>query len=96
MEIKNAIIHNVEKELKGHAKIQYSEHTSNLKDEKCLSLFKELYTFFSKTIKYGIFSTKENTIFHQKFDDYLEQLDKTGKNFFYKRQNYANKRSNTH
>jgi len=75
MEIKNAIIHNVEKELKGHAKIQYSEHTSNLKDEKCLSLFKELYTFFSKTIKYGIFSTKENTIFHQKFDDYLEQLN---------------------
>lgn len=58
MEIKNAIIHNVEKELKGHAKIQYSEHTSNLKDEKCLSLFKELYTFFFKNYQIWNFFDK--------------------------------------
>ena len=71
MEIKNAIIHNVRKELKCVATIEYSKETLNLRDEKCLSLFEELYTFFSKSLKYGIFSSKEDTVFHEKFNDYL-------------------------
>lgn len=71
MKIKNAIIHNVKKEIKGDADIEYSENTLNLQDKKCLSLFEELYTFFSKSIKYGVFSLNENTIFHQNFDHYL-------------------------
>ena len=39
VEIKNAIIHNVRKELKCDATIEYSKETLNLRDEKCLSLF---------------------------------------------------------
>ena len=76
MEIKNAIIHNVRKELKCDATIEYSKETLNLRDEKCLSLFEELYTFFSKSLKYGIFSSKEDTVFHEKFNDYLNSTKK--------------------
>ena len=75
MEIKNAIIHNVQKEIKGIASIEYSVQTLDLQDKKCLSLLEELYSFFSKSIKYGIFSPKEDTIFHQKFDNYLKNKD---------------------
>jgi len=71
MKLKNAIIHNVKKELKGDADIEYSENTLNLQDRKCLSLFEELYAFFSKNIKYGIFSSNEGSVFHQNFDNYL-------------------------
>lgn len=71
MEITNAIIHNVKKELNGDATIEYSKQKLNLKDEKCQSLFKELYTFFSKSVKYGIFSSKEDAVFRQKFDAFL-------------------------
>lgn len=76
MEIKNAIIHNVRKELKGDAIIEYSRETLNLRDKKCQSLFEELYTFFSKSLKYGIFSSKEDTLFHKKFNDYLNSTKK--------------------
>lgn len=76
MEIQNAIIHNVRKELKCDATIEYSKETLNLRDEKCLSLFEELYTFFSKSLKYGIFSSKEDTVFHEKFNDYLNSTKK--------------------
>ncbi len=76
MEIKNAIIHNVRKELKGDASIEFSKKTLNLRDKKCQSLFEELYTFFSKSLKYGIFSSKEDTVFHEKFSDYLNSRKK--------------------
>ncbi len=76
MEITNAIIHNVKKELKGDAIIEYSKQTLNLKDKKCQSLFEELYAFFSKSIKYGVFSSKEDTVFHQNFDEYLNSQRK--------------------
>lgn len=71
MKIKNVIIHNLRKEGKGSATIDYSAKSLDLHDKKCQSLIEELYSFFSKSIKYGIFSSDEETIFHTKFDDYL-------------------------
>lgn len=73
MEINNVIIHNMKKEIKGTANIEYSTKTLDLKDKKCQSLLEELYSFFSKSIKYGIFSLSENTSFHQEFDNYLNK-----------------------
>lgn len=71
METKNIIIHNLKKDIKGTANIEYSTQTLDLKDKKCQSLLEELYSFFSKSIKYGIFSSNGNTVFHQEFDNYL-------------------------
>ena len=77
MIIKNAIIHNMKKEIKGIAEIDYSATSLNLADKKSQSLLDELYSFFSKSIKYGIFSSDNHTIFHDKFDEYLldESID---------------------
>ena len=71
MIIKNAIIHNIKKEIKGLAEIDYSTTSLNLADIKSRSLLDELYSFFSKSIKYGIFSSDNHTMFHDKFDEYL-------------------------
>lgn len=71
MIIKNAIIHNIKKEIKGIAEIDYSTTSLNLADIKSQSLLDELYSFFSKSIKYGIFSSDNHTMFHDKFDEYL-------------------------
>lgn len=71
MIIKNAIIHNIKKEIRGIAEIDYSATSLDLTDKKSQSLLNELYSFFSKSIKYGIFSSDNHTIFHDKFDEYL-------------------------
>ena len=63
MDIKNVIIHNLRKEGKSSATIEYSAKSLDLHDKKCQSLIEELYSFFSKSIKYGIFSSNEETIF---------------------------------
>lgn len=76
MKIKNVIIHNLKKEVKGSATIDYSTKGLDLRDKKCHSLIEELYSFFSKSIKYGIFSSSEETIFHSKFDSYLNNSQK--------------------
>ncbi|MBP3709780.1 MAG: nucleoid-associated protein [Treponema sp.] len=66
----------MKKEIKGIANIEYSIKTLDLKDKKCQSLLEELYSFFSKSIKYGIFSSSDNTAFHQEFDYYLNAKKK--------------------
>mgnify|MGYP000901561011 CR=1 FL=1 len=55
MKIKHIIIHNIEKEVGMPPKIQYSEHEMDLFDNKVYTLISNLYDFFSRTIKYGIF-----------------------------------------
>lgn len=77
MKIKNVIIHNLRKEGKGSAAIDYSAKSLDLHDKKCQSLIEELYSFFSKSIKYGIFSSNEKNIFHTKFDNYLNNSKDT-------------------
>lgn len=73
MKIKHMIIHNIEKEVGMPPKIQYSEHEADLSDDKFNKLISMLYAFFSRTIKYGIFSSDSDNIFHNKFNELINQ-----------------------
>jgi hypothetical protein len=73
MKIKHIIIHNIEKEVGMPPKIQYSEHEMDLFDNKVYTLISNLYDFFSRTIKYGIFSSDADNIFHSKFNEIAKQ-----------------------
>lgn len=72
MEIKKIVIHNVKKETKNPAVIVLAEEMLNINDVNANSLVNDLYSFFSKSIKYGIFSSSEKSMFSSKFENLVQ------------------------
>ena len=78
MKIKHMIIHNIEKEVGMPPKIQYSENEADLYDDNCNKLVTILYAFFSRAIKYGIFSPDKDNVFHIKFNEMINKKIEDG------------------
>ncbi len=81
MNIKKVIIHNVKKEGNVKAKILLSDELLDLTDEKTKSLLEDLYSFFQKSIKYGIFDIKNRTIFYENFVNLVSKTSIDQNNF---------------
>lgn len=81
MEIKRIIIHNVEKEQKEKARIEYSNQLYDKSDDKCKRLLDIVYSSFKRTIKYGVFAEKDDGIFYKEFDTYLKNKTSSDKDF---------------
>lgn len=81
MVIKKMIIHNVDKELKQSAKLYISDELIDVSEEKTKSLINDLYSFFTRSIKYGIFDKNNSSKFSVEFDSLIKNDDFSDSNF---------------
>lgn len=81
MKVKRVIIHNVKKDVNSSPKIILSDALLETKEEKTKSLIEDLYSFFQKSIKYGIFDMNEKTMFSENFENYINNKNITDNDF---------------
>lgn len=72
MVIKKLVIHNVDKELKQSAKLYISDELIDVSEEKTKNLINDLYSFFTRSIKYGIFDHNETSTFSTEFAELVK------------------------
>ena len=68
MVIKKLVIHNVEKDLKQLANLYVSDELIDINEDKTKKLVDDLYSFFTRSIKYGIFDQNNSSKFSLEFD----------------------------